>query len=207
MTVSNRAKFALYVTVHPFKGFWDMKYEGSGRMSAALAAVLLLALATIVKQQFAGFIVNRNHVEELNSLNQLYYIVLPFLLWCIANWSTTTLMDGEGTFADIVMATGYALIPLTVVYVPQTLFSHWITEQESAFYYFLDALAVAWSGWLLFIGTMTVHQYSVGKTIVTMLLTLLVIGMILFIGLLFFSLIQQMVAFVATIHKEIALRP
>jgi hypothetical protein len=151
-------------------------------------------------------VVNFTNPMELNSINELKFIIVPFLLWCVANWSLTTLMDGEGKFTDIVKATGYALLPFVLIYIPQTLYSNIITNDESTFYYLMDAIAFLWFIWLLFVGTMTVHQYSAQKTIVTMLLTLIVIGIILFLGVLFFSMIQQMVNFVTSIYQEISFR-
>ncbi|QHW31111.1 YIP1 family protein [Paenibacillus rhizovicinus] len=204
--VKEQLGFAFYVIFHPFKGFWDMKYEGQGRTSAALSVLALLVIAVIVKMQFAGFLVNGNKLDELNSMDQLRNVVLPFFLWCVANWSTTTLMEGEGKFVEIIRAVGYALLPMALLYFVQTAFSNIVTLQESAFYYFFDGLAVAWIVWLLFIGTMTVHQYSVSKTIVTMGLSLIVCGIIIFIGMLFFNLLQQMFGFVYTIYRELAFR-
>lgn len=205
-TVRKQFKFTMFVVFRPFKGFWDMKYESYGSLRAALSIVLLLAIATVCKQQFSGYIVNFNILDELNTINQLIYVIVPFFLWCVANWSTTTLMDGEGKFGEIVMATGYAMFPVAVLYLAQTLLSNVITQQEAAFYYFLDTLAVIWLIWLMYVGMMTVHQYSPGKTAVTMVLTLVVCGIILFIGLLFFSLIQQIVGFAQTIYKELVFR-
>jgi hypothetical protein len=115
-------------------------------------------------------------------------------------------MGGEGKFTEIVMVTGYSLLPLALLYFVQTGYSNIITQQESAFYYFLDGFAVTWFVWLMFTGMMTVHQYSVRKTILTMFLTVLVCGIIIFIGLLFFNLIQQIAGFVYTIYREIAFR-
>lgn len=198
--------YALYVAVHPFDGFWELKYEERGRLRIALGLLLALTITMILERQFAGFVVNYNHPLELNSLNELKYIVLPFGLWCVANWSLTTLMDGEGKFSEIVMATGYSLLPLILVYLPNIVLSNVMTMPESSFYYLLQAVATGWFLWLLFVGTMTVHQYTVWKTAVTMLLTLVVIGIMLFLGLLFFSLIQQIVNFVYTIYLELSLR-
>ncbi|MBW7454700.1 YIP1 family protein [Paenibacillus sepulcri] len=195
-----------YTMIHPFNGFWEMKYEHKGRIKVALGIVVLLVIATIVRRQYSGFVVNFNNPEQLSSLDELKFIVLPFLLWCVANWSLTTLMDGEGKFKEIVMATAYSLLPLVIIYTPQTLYSNMITSGESAFYYLLDALAIIWFIWLLFTGTMTVHQYSAGKTVVTMLLTLVVIGIIIFLGVLFFSMLQQMISFAASVYKEISFR-
>ncbi|MGZ9585114.1 YIP1 family protein [Paenibacillus marinisediminis] len=200
------ARNPFYTMIHPFNGFWEMKYEQKGRLTIAFLLLGLLTIFTIVKQQFSGFVVNFNQSSKLNSLEELLYILLPFLLWCVANWSLTTLMDGEGKFKDIVMATGYAMLPLVIIFLPQTLISTLMTNGESPFYYLLDVIAYGWSLWLLFVGTMTVHQYSPGKTIATMLLTLIVIGIIVFLSILFFSMMQQMINFAISIYRELSFR-
>ncbi|MDQ6420013.1 YIP1 family protein [Paenibacillus sp. LHD-117] len=199
-------KNPFYTMMHPFNGFWEMKYENKGRLKVAFFILLSLVIVTIIKRQYSGFVVNFNNLAALNSIDELKYIVLPFVLWCVANWSLTTLMDGEGKFKDIVMATGYALMPMVVINIPQVLYSRIITGEESSFYYLLDAIALFWSIGLLFVGTMTVHQYSAGKTVVTMALTLVVIGILVFLGVLFFSMMQQMISFVVSIYKELAFR-
>ncbi|OPA76359.1 hypothetical protein BVG16_18670 [Paenibacillus selenitireducens] len=199
-------KSPFYTMVHPFNGFWEMKYENKGKLRVVAILLALLVLFTIIKRQYSGFVVNFNNPHELNSLNELKFIIIPFILWCVANWSLTTLMDGEGKFKDIVKATGYALMPFVIIYIPQTLYSNMITGSESAFYYLLDAVALIWFIWLLFVGTMTVHQYSASKTVVTMLLTLVVIGIMVFLGVLFFSMMQQLANFITSIYRELAFR-
>lgn len=199
-------KYTLHVAFHPFDGFWDLKYENKGKLRVALAILLGVTVMMILKRQYSGYVVNFNYPLDLNSINELKYIVFPFLLWCIANWSLTTLMDGEGKFKEIVIATGYAMLPLILLYLPNLLLSNVITLREASFYYLLESVATLWFVWLMFIGTMTVHQYTVMKTIVTMLLTIVVMGVIIFLGLLFFSLIQQIVGFVYTIYQELSLR-
>ncbi|WP_028609008.1 Yip1 family protein [Paenibacillus harenae] len=200
------AKYTLHVAFHPFDGFWDLKYENKGKLRIALAILFGVTVMMILKRQYAGYVVNYNYPLDLNSIDELKYIVLPFLLWCVANWSLTTLMDGEGKFKEIVIATGYAMLPLILIYLPNILLSNVITLREASFYFLLESVATLWFVWLLFIGTMTVHQYTVMKTIMTMLLTVVVMGIIIFLGLLFFSLIQQIVSFVYTIYQELSLR-
>ncbi|WP_338555390.1 Yip1 family protein [Paenibacillus sp. KS-LC4] len=206
MRFLKEARYSLHVAFHPFDGFWDLKYENKGKLRIALVILLAVTVTMILKRQYAGYVVNFNHPLELNSFDELKYIVLPFLLWCVANWSLTTLMDGEGKFQEIVIATGYAMLPLILIYLPNMLLSNVITLREASFYYLLEFAATLWFVWLLFIGTMTVHQYTVTKTIMTMLLTVVVMGVIIFLGLLFFSLIQQIVSFVYTIYQELSLR-
>jgi uncharacterized membrane protein YhdT len=59
---------------------------------------------------------------------------------------------------------------------------------------------------MLFIGIMTVHQYSLGKMIGTAVVTAIAMMAIIFLCLLFYNLFSQLVAFVYSIYKEIALR-
>ena len=192
--------------VHPFQEFWDLKYENTGRLRLALIFVFLLAVVNVLGQEVSGFLVNYTDPRTINSISQLEFIVLPYILWCVANWSLTTLMDGEGKFVEILMATAYALLPMIVIDFVMIWLSRILTIEEDPIYFLFKSLATIWFIWLLFIGTMTVHQYSIKKTIVTMLLTLVVILFILFIGLLFFSLIQEMLVFIETIYKELRFR-
>jgi hypothetical protein len=142
----------------------------------------------------------------MNSLMEIVYVAVPVLFWCVANWSLTTLMDGEGKFVEIFTSTCFALIPLIVINFPWIWLSNVISLQETSFYYFSNSFAALWSLYLLFVGNMTVHQFTPAKTIATMLLTVAAMGFMAFLCLLFLSLVQEIVAFVSTIYQEIVLR-
>ncbi|WP_027094543.1 Yip1 family protein [Cohnella thermotolerans] len=199
-------KFPFYVTVHPFKGFWDLKYDNKGRVAIALAILFLVSVAVMYQYQYSGFVVNKHHPNSFNSLIQLRNVILPFFLWCVANWSLTTLMDGEGKFKEIVVASAYAMLPIFLLFIPSAFYSRFITVEESAFYYYLNSFAIVWFLYLLFVATMTVHQYTVLKTLTTIFLTIVCMGFIVFLCMLFFSLVQQMYSFVFTIYKELQFR-
>ena len=199
-------KFPLHLIVHPFDSFWDMKYEGKGKLRVTLTILLLVVISMILKDQFAGFLVNYNDPRHLNSITQLLTIVFPFFLWCLSNWAITTLMDGEGKFKEIMMATGYALVPIVIIYTPMIIASRFMAEEETAFYYLMMSVASIWFVALLFVGIMTVHQYTVLKTAVTMLLTVVVMGIIVFLGTLVLSMLQQITEFFVNIYRELIFR-
>ena len=199
-------KFPLHLIVHPFDSFWDMKYEGKGKIRVTLTILFLVVISMILKNQFAGFLVNYNDPRQLNSITQLFTVVFPFFLWCLANWSITTLMDGEGKFKEIMMATGYALVPIVIIYTPMVIASRFMAQEETAFYYLMMSIASLWFIGLLFVGIMTVHQYSVLKTIVTMALTIVVMGIVVFLGTLVLSMLQQIIEFIVNIYRELTFR-
>ncbi|WP_274361294.1 Yip1 family protein [Paenibacillus thermotolerans] len=199
-------KFPFRVILHPFDGFWDLKYEGKGKVRIALIILALLVLNVILQRQFSGFLVNFNDPRNLNSLDDIQFTVLPFFLFCIANWSITTLMEGEGKFKEIVMATGYALLPLVIINIPLTYISRFMTQEETAFYYLLNSFAGTWFLFLLFVGIMTVHQYTAVKTVITLGLSVIAMGIVVFLGTLAFSMATQIYYFILNIYRELIFR-
>lgn len=160
----------------------------------------------ILQKQYAGFLVNYIDPRTINSIIEIATVAVPFFLWCTANWAVTTLMEGEGKFREIVLATGYSLIPVILIYAPMIVISRFMVQEETAFYYLFNSIAFFWFVLLLFIGMMTVHQYTVIKTIITMVLTLIVMGIIVFLGALVFSMLQQLYEFGYNIYRELIFR-
>ncbi len=201
-------RYPLQLILHPFNGFWDLKYDRDQKQNVILsiAILFLLSLTNILGRQYSGFLVNIYDPNYFNSVMEIVYVVVPVLFWCIANWSLTTLMDGEGKFVEIFTSTCLALTPLVLINFPWIWLSNALSLQETTFYYFSTSAAVVWFVFLLFVGNMTVHQFSPAKTIGTILLTILAMGFIAFLCLLFFSLMQQIVAFITVIYQELAMR-
>ncbi|MDQ0059105.1 Yip1 family protein [Paenibacillus harenae] len=201
-------KFPLYLITHPFNGYWELKYEQSKKLNLMMSfgILLLLILTNVLGSQYSGFLVNIYNPDQMNSLMEITYVIVPVLFWCVANWSLTTLMDGEGKFVDIFTSTCFALVPMVIINFPWIWLSNVISLQETTFYYFCNSFAALWSMYLLFVGNMTVHQFTPSKTILTIALSLVAIGFMAFLCLLFFSLLQQIVSFVTIIYQEITLR-
>ncbi len=199
-------KYGLHVMVHPFDGFWDLKRERRGSLAAALTIVVLTIVTYVVQKQNTAFLFNFNRLEQLNVTEDIITVFLLFLLWCVSSWCLTSLMDGEGTLKDIAIATGYAILPIVLINLPLVAISYVIAADEGAFYYTFGTISYLWAGGLLFFSMMVTHQYSFKKTIMTVILTILGMAIILFLGLLFFSVIQKIIIFALTIYKEIRFR-
>lgn len=195
--------YAFHIMLHPFDGFWDMKHEKRGSLAAAWTIIILTIITMIVNRQMTGFIFNTNDPNTLNIITEILAILGPLLMWCISNWCLTTLFDGEGSFKDIIMASGYALAPLVVLILPAVLLSNFLVEEEAAFYTIFMTIAVVWMLFLMFSGTMTVHQYTPGKTVLIIIAIVLGMCIILFLGVLFFTLLQRVVGFITELAEEL----
>lgn len=199
-------KYAFYVIFHPFKGFWDLKHEKKGNAASASFLVFLLMVVLILRRQCTGFILNYNKPNEMNIVVEILSVLAPLALWCLSNWCITTLVDGEGSMKDIYITTSYALTPLLLINIPMLLLSNVMILEETAFYSVLDVLSIVWTVLLILIGIMTVHQFTMPKTIATIAVAIVGMVIILFLILLFVSIIQQMVSFIDLLKTEMSMR-
>lgn len=199
-------RFSLYIIVNPFKGFWDMKREKRGRLSAALTILALAVVSMVAATQYISFPFNSSYYEPKSLLSGCMTVLLPFVLWCVISYCLTSLMDGEGSFRDIVMAAGYALTPLALTYIPLTLISYGLTLEESGLITLVQSVVMIWVAFLLISGTLEIHQYSMTKTILTIVCTVIGMAIVVFLGLLIITLMDQMWTFVSDLAEEISLR-
>lgn len=168
--------------------------------------LFLLFFSLSFQKQYSGFLVSEIDKSKINTFVDLCGMVFIFLVWCVANWSITTLMNGEGKFVEIAMATAYSFTPLILTIIPFSIISNFMVKEEVALYYLAISIATAWFLLLAFMGIYTVHAYTVGKAAKTVLLTIVAAAIILFIMVMFLSLFQQMFVFLRSIYIEIIFR-
>jgi hypothetical protein len=199
-------RYSLYVSTHPLDGFWDLTHEKRGSIAAAnviVAASVIVQVLTVTLTSFQFIDVN---MEFFNAIIVLSRILLPVFLWTLSNWSFTTLMDGKGKMSDIYMAVAYALAPYVIINVIMIILSQVLTFDEGAVYWFLSGFSILWTAVLILAGMMMVHDYSLGKTFLSSLLTVIGMGVIVFIFVVFFSLVSDAVAYFVSLYKEILFR-
>lgn len=201
-------KFVPRVMLHPFKAFWELKHDGMARMSVSVTMIVMYILSKIIFQQFAAYSFNPMAVSPWNIdiIGLTIETLLILALWCASNWGLTTLFEGEGSGKDILHYTAYSLAPIIIITLVLTPLSHIMSADEAAIFSFVEGLATAWTGLLLFTGTMTTHQYGALRTLVTIFFIVCGMVLLVFIGLLFFFLLQQLVGLVYAIYREITMR-
>ncbi len=198
--------FSFRIILHPFSGFWELQREEEVNLTSALLNLFALIASFIFMRQYTGFIFNTRNLQRLNILVEISSVILPFFLWCSVNWALTTLMEGKGTFGDIFKTTAYAIVPFILINIPLTVISNYMLEAEYGFYNFFIVLSIGWSFMLLFFGTMTIHEYTFSKMLLVTFFIIMGMTVILFIGILFFNLLEQVYAFLLTIYREISYR-
>lgn len=197
--------YAYHLKVHPFDGFWDLKHEHRGSVRAALTILGIVVISFYYQSVGQGYVLNPRGTYS-SFFTQIISVFVPVLLWVIANWCLTTLFDGEGSFKDIFIATSYSLAPLPLIVILTTICSNWVTNNEAGIITFLVTAAFIWVGFLIFFGMLVTHDYSIGKNILITIFTIVGMAIIIFLAVLFSSLIGKMISFITSIITELSYR-
>lgn len=196
----------LYLITHPIDGFDAFSREKTSKGWVANVYLILMIFTQVIAYNANGFLVNKNNPRDFNLFMSIILIVFPVVIVVIANWATTALMDGKGTMTQIYRVICYSFFPYVWMGLLATLISNVITLDEVVFFTFFQGLGAFFMGFMLFFGLLGIHEYGLFKTILMLLFTVVAIAFILFIMLLFLSLIQQIWAFLSSVIDEFVRR-
>ena len=197
--------FVFHLIFHPFDGFWDLKHEKRGSVRGGLTILVITIVAFFYQSIGRGYIFDPQD-NYSTIFVQVLAVGVPVILWCLGNWCLTTLFDGEGSFKDIFIATTYSLAPLAPMVILSTILTNVLTATEGSMVNLLVTIGYVWVAFLLFFGMLVTHDYALGKNVLITICTIVAMAVIMFVAILFSSLVIKMVTFVIAIITEIANR-
>lgn len=200
-----RIKQPFIIMLHPIQVLNEIKQK-KGLVTVAAGVLFAYFISEVVSKQGTSFIFNPNAENQVNVPMIFLVSTLWVLLFCIANWCFCTLTQGEGRFSDIFIAVSFALMPLIVLNFVSVAVSNVMVLEEQAFFLLLNAVKYIWFGYYLFLAVMIIQQYSFGKTLFSILLTVLGMAIICMLALLVFSLFQQIYIFLNSVYNELTYR-
>ena len=204
-TLKEELLYGFHLSLHPFDGFWDLKHEKRGSLRGAIIYIVITILAFFYQAIGQGYVLSPEGTYA-TLWGQASAVLVPLFLFIVANWCLTTLFEGEGSFKDIFIATSYSLFPIPFFVIPTTIVSNWALVSEVKLLNFLVTVSFIWMGMLIFFGTMVTHDYSFFKNIITLGGTLVGMVFIMFLCILFTTLLGKLVGLVTNIITEINYR-
>ncbi len=200
--VKEKLNYLKQSVFHPFDAFYEIRFRGKGSVALAVLILVLFGVLQCIAYQYTGFVINENELESMNSISIFLTWVLGFVLFIVSNWSVTTLLNGKGGMGDILKVTAYSLVPFICTLVFQVFVSNFIIEEEAMIVYVVTGIGIVWSLFMLLAGLCVIHEYGFGKNLIAIALTFVAAAIIMFLGILFFTLIEQMVLFVVSVGQE-----
>ncbi len=191
---------------HPSDEFSELKYNRNWSLSTATVILLVWFFAEVCQKRLTGFRFNYNNPEKFNTSYVLLSTIVLFILWSVINWAVASLLEGKGKMIEIFVSCAYSLVPYIVCTLAGVVISHFLTKDETAFLTIMQYIGWIGSGFMLISAIKTVHEYTFWKTFFSIFLTIAGMVFVLFLAVLFFGLIQQVILFFRTIYVELTLR-
>lgn len=200
------SKYVFYVLLHPFDGFYDVKFRGRKNYFVAATIIVIWGIIGILNYQYTGFILNNNPLFTMNSITIFATTLFPIFLFMLSNWSITTLFDGNGSMGDIFVVISYSFVPKIIFTVIGIVLSNVIVQEEAPLLYAFMAIGTVWFCFLLFCGLCVIHEYTVTTNILTLLTSFISAIIIVFLSMLYFTLLGKIIGFVSTVFNELMKR-
>lgn len=201
-----KAGFPIYCLFHPADAFWQIKTRKVLSPVWLVVVFGLFVYTGIASFLSNGFLYNTNRAADFNVIIQLAKTVGLIAFFLIANWAICTIMEGKGSIKEILYTVIYAIIPYVISQIIKMGLTHILTNDESILISIITSIGIIWSALVLFVGLLTIHEYSVGKAIFSIILTFAGMMIILLLIVLFYTLIGQTVSFVQSLIQEYILQ-
>lgn len=191
---------------HPADACYEIKSKNKVSYLSAWFILFLLFVLYVVGLLLTGFIFNNVIIEQTILFKEAMKIFLPILIFIVANYLMSSLMEGEGTFKATFINTVGALMPVFIIYPIVILLSNVLTVNESFLYQAGLFIMIVWALILVYFNVKETHNYSVGQTFANLFMTLLTMIIIIVVLLMVYLMLVQVTNFVSDIVKEVILR-
>lgn len=200
--IVNQTLYSFRFLIHPSDSIYEIKTKKRATMLSSTIILLIIFGLYLLGMVLTGFIFNSVIIEKTILLTEGLKIIIPIILFIVANYLISALMDGEGKFKHVYISTISSLTPIVIMYPFIILISNLLSANESFLYYFLIVVMFIWSGLLLIYSIKETHNYSVPQTIVNMILTLFMLLILILAILILYVMGYQIVTFIEDIIKE-----
>ena len=206
LVTRDKLKYWGYSLIHPFDGFFEIRFRNQGSMLIATLLLIAYAVLNCIKFQYTGFPMNMNNIEEMDALSLFISVVSVVALFTVSNWTVTTLFNGKGKMKDIFIVLCYSLTIPLIGDAFVTFASNFVTTEEVMILTSVQMLCYVYFAFLLVAGLTTIHEYEFGSSIVSIVMSIVAAAIILFIGILVFTMLERMISFFSSVFEELMRR-
>jgi tetratricopeptide (TPR) repeat protein len=199
-------KHIFYIMKHPIDGFSALRYENKGGYRSAFLLLAAAYASLVVIRLVTGFTFNPYDPHRLNLISLFLQYGLIWIGWVVSNYLVSSIYRGEGRFKDVFVGSAYALLPIIFVGVPLAIVSNVLTASEQAIYDFVQNVMYIWTALLFFWKIQSLQNYSVGETIVNIILSVLAFMALAILVLVVLGLTGDLKDFVYEVYQEVRLR-
>ena len=194
--------YAFKTARHPIDRYYDIRVGKNGSVVAATIMYIIFFITYMFYQTSKGFIYQYIDIEDMDIGAVVIGFFAILALFIICNYLVTSINDGDGTLRQIYMIPAYGLVPAWISLIGVIIFSYGLTYNERFLLTVALVIGVGWTLVNIFQGLSTVHDYEVGETIVSILITFVFMLIAAIVVVLVIIMWNQLFDFLFTLGKE-----
>jgi hypothetical protein len=195
--------FPFKVFQKPVDGYDDLKRHQEFSSRAAWIYLGLFFLTYIIWIYETNFLFNGIIPSDINIIEQLIGVFIPFGLWVISNYLVCSIRDGDGKFSEVFQASALTLLPMIITFPILTIISQGLTLNEAFIYDLIYGIGVSVTVIYFFIMVKEIHFYDLKPTVKNILITIFTAVMLLAITLVIVFLLGEVVDLISDIFQEV----
>lgn len=204
--IVNQVLYSFQILKNPYDTCYGIKREKRASYLSALIVLLIFFVLYVLNKYFTGFLFKMMPDGYYELLTDFLTVFGAFLLLTICCYLVCTITDGEARFRDIFISCAYALVPMIIFQPIALILSNVLTFNEQFFITLINVVSIGWTGLLIVLVLMYQNDYTVKKTLWTIVLTLFCVLVVVALIVVLYMLISQMVDFVVSIYGEVVYR-
>lgn len=195
--------YAFTTARHPLDSYYDIRVGKKGTVLGASILYALLFISFMLYMLGKGFIYQYYDVQDLDISSIVVGFFAIIILFVVCNYLVTSINDGQGSLKQVYMLLAYAMLPLIIAFFGITAVSYFVTTNEAFFLTVGLVIGVVWTIILVYIGLQTVHNYTAGETVKSILLTFLLIFVVVVVIMIVTIMWDQVWTFLTTLGEEL----
>ncbi len=196
-------QLAKKISRSPSNMYYEIRRHRMGSVWGATAIYAIFFVVYMLYQTKKGFIYQYVAVEDMDIGGIVVGFFVLLLLFIFCNWLVTSITDGDGTLAQVYMIPAYGSLPLLVMLALITVCSYGMTYNESFLLTIMLIVGAVWSIILIFLGFLTVHDYSGKETVKSIILTVIFMIIAAVMVLIVMIMCEDLYEFLYTIGQEV----
>lgn len=195
--------YAFRIPRHPLDRYYDIRVKKKGTVLGASIIYLFLFIIYMLNKTSKAFIYQYDAVEDMdiNAIVIGFFVII--ILFVVCNYLVTSIKDGDGSFKQVYMIPAYGIMPYMTALLFITVMSYGMTYNETFLLSIIKYVGLVWSIIIIFLGFMTVHDYTFKETLISLIITAVFMIIAAIVALVIIIMWEQLWTFLKTVGEEV----
>jgi len=206
VTLISQCTFALRNITNPYDAAYGIRYENKGSYKSAFILLFIFYVLYVLERYFSGFLFRTVPEGQYDLIGDAVFILIVIFLPVICCYLVSAITDGEASFKNLFVGVIYAMAPLFIFKPLVIILTNVLTLNEAFFIDFFNIIAYVWTAILIFLAIKNLNDYSFGKALRTIFITLFVTAITALLIFIIYVLVMQVTDFGFSVGREVVFR-